>query len=161
QHPDTKWAMMSDLSTTNGLENVVSYSINWCELGFAIGASAGAVSDAKTVGMVGAVPTRPHVLMLAAQKFAADMANPAHEVIEQNSNDFVDPVLAQETAYSVLEKGADVIFTSHGGPVEQIARAAAERDGYFIGYLDDSTDLAPDAVVTSVPFDFTYGYESV
>lgn len=161
QYPDTNWAMMSELSTTNDLDNVISYSINWCELGFAIGASAGAITDKKTVGMVGAVPIRPHVLLLESQRLGADMINPGTKVIEQNSNDFVDPVLAQETAYSVLEKGADVLFTSHSGPVEQIARAAGERGGYFVGYLEDSSDLAPDAVVTSVPFDFTYGYEKV
>lgn len=159
--PDTKWAMMSELTDTRGLDNVISYSINWCELGFAIGASAGAITDKQTVGLVGAVPIRPHVLMLESERFGADMINPGTKVLEQNSNDFVDPVLAQETAYSLLDKGADVLVTTHSGPIEQIATAAAERGGYFVGYLADSSDINPDSVVTSVLFDFTYGYEKV
>jgi basic membrane protein A and related proteins len=159
--PETDWAMMSDLSKTNDLENVVSYSINWCELGFAIGGAAGLVTESGTVGLVGAIPIRPQILMLEGQKLGADTAAAGTKVIAQDSGDFVDAVKAQETAFALQEKGADVLFTSHGGPIGQIARAAQQRDNYFVGFLDDSTDFAPDAVVTSVAFDFTFGYERV
>lgn len=158
KYPDTNWVMMSALSTTNGLENVAAYSVNWCDLGFAVGASAAVASEAGKIGHVGAIPILPQNQYVAGASFGAAEAKDGATVTNTDTGDFIDVAKAQETASALLGQGNDVLITFQGASSREIARRAEDAGAYFVGFMADHAEFAPDAVVTSVAINFESGY---
>lgn len=161
KYPNTAWVMMSALSTTDGLPNVSSYSFDWCQYGYLLGAIAGVVSKDKTVGAVGSIDIIPMTLSLAAEQAGADAVAPGTKVITKNSGDFIDAQKGQAVAAGLVADGADVLTAPvHGGISPQIA-AEAQKDGvYYVGSFADEQPSAPKSVVSSVYVDFLQSYST-
>jgi basic membrane protein A len=157
-YPDTNWVMMSALSTTNELDNIAAYSVNWCDLGFAVGAAAAVASESGRIGHVGAIPILPQDQYVSGAAFGAAEVNPDATVTNRDTGDFIDVAKAQETASALLGDGNDVLITFQGLSSREIARRAQEEGAHFVGFMADHEEFAPDAVVTSVAIDFTGGY---
>jgi basic membrane lipoprotein Med (substrate-binding protein (PBP1-ABC) superfamily) len=161
-YPNTLWVTMSDLSTTNDLPNVAAYTVDWCQVGFAQGVAAGLVSEANTIGAVGAIPILPATKTDLGLRFGAELASPGTQVVRQDSGDFIDAAKAQEVASALIDGGADVIVAiTHGGTSPQIAARTQEAGKLYVGAFADETQYAPEATVTSAVLDFSQGYQTV
>ena len=159
KYPNTAWVMMSALSTTEGLPNVSSYSFDWCQYGYLLGAIAGVVTNDQTVGAVGSIDIIPMTLSLEAEKAGAEAVNPGTQVISKNSGDFIDAQKGQAVAAGLISDGADVLTAPvHGGISPQIAAEAQKNGVYYVGSFADEAPSAPEAVVSSVFVNFLQSY---
>ena len=159
KYPDTAWVMMSALSTTEDLPNVASYSFDWCQYGYLLGAIAGVVTNDKTVGAVGSIDIIPMTLSLAAEQAGAEAVNPGTQVISKNSGDFIDAQKGQAVAAGLVADGADVLTAPvHGGISPQIAAEAQKNGVYYVGSFADEAPSAPESVVSSVFVNFLGSY---
>jgi basic membrane lipoprotein Med (substrate-binding protein (PBP1-ABC) superfamily) len=162
QYPDTKWVVMSDLSSTKGLKNVASYSIDWCQLGFLQGVAGALVSKTKTIGAVGALPILPALKSIKGIQFGASKAVPGTKVIVKHAGGFLDVQKAQEVAVAEISEGADVLVGITNAVVSPQVAARVQAEGkLYIGSYGDETKYAPKSVVTSVLLKPGSGYQTV
>jgi len=158
--PKTAFVMMSALSKTDGLPNVASYSLNWCQFGYAQGIAAALVSKAHKVGDVGPVPILPAQQTLAGQQAGAEATVPGTTVEMKMTGDFVDAQKGQAVTSGLIGNGADVIIgVTQGGITPQIAARAQSSGAYYIGSYVDEEKFAPKATPTSVVVDLSPYYE--
>jgi basic membrane protein A len=157
EHPDTKFLMMTDISTTNDLPNVAAYAIDWHEFGFLGGAAAASVSESGKIGLIGGQPITPCLKAFGSAEAGAQQVNPSATTQVQYINDWVDAAKAGQTAAAVLNSGADVTFSIAGGTVPGIMRTVAKSGDYAIGSYTDESQYAKESVPTSVVIDWNAG----
>src|SRR5262245_25962416 len=123
---------------------------NWIhEPAYLAGMIAGKLTKSNTIGTVAAMPI-PEVNRLSNAFCAgAKEVNQAVKCKFSFIGSFFDPPKAKEAAIAQIEAGVDVIYAERFGVIE----AAAERGIPAIGNMSDQSELAPDAVVTSVVWD--------
>jgi basic membrane lipoprotein Med (substrate-binding protein (PBP1-ABC) superfamily) len=162
KYPDTKWVLMTDISTTNGLANVAGYGLNFCDVGFLQGAALALVSKTRSVGLVGAIPILPAVKWVAGVRAGAEAAVPGTKVTLKYSGDFIDAAKGQEVASAVMGGGADAIgAVTHGGISPAIAQRVQSAGRWYVGSIANETKSAPKATVASVLLSNRQGYERV
>ena len=162
EYPDTIWATMSDLSTTNDLANVAAYTVEWCEFGYVQGAVAASLSESGMIGGVAAIPILPATKSILGFQFSADLTSSGSTLEVTETGDFSDAVKAQEATSALIDAGADVIVAiTQGGVSPQIAARTQENDKIYIGSYGDEAQFAPEATVTSVVLKFDQGYRDV
>jgi basic membrane protein A len=162
KYPKTKWVVMSDLSSTKGLKNVASYSIDWCQLGFLQGVAGAYASKTKKLGAVGALPILPALKTIKGMQFGAAQAVPGTTVIVKYSGGFLDTQKAQEVAAAEISEGADVLAGITNAVVSPQVAARVQAEGkWYIGSYGEETKYAPKAVVTSVLLKPGSGYQAV
>jgi basic membrane protein A len=157
ENPDTKFLMMTDMSTTNDLPNVAAYAIDWHEFGFLGGAAAAAVSKSGKIGLIGGQPITPCLKAFGSAEAGAKEINPSATTHLQYINDWVDAAKAGQTAAAVLNSGADVTFSIAGGTVPGIMKTVSKAGDFAIGSYTDESEYAPKNVPTSVVIDWNAG----
>lgn len=161
-HPDTDWAMMTALSTTNDLPNIAAYSFNWCQFGFLHGVAGGLATENGTVGLDASIKIIPTTQWLLGAEFGIENANPDAKAITDYTEDVLDPRKAQELASALIEQGADVVLpVVQSGNSAQIAARAQEDGALYVGAYIDESEFAPEATVTSVVFNLENAYREV
>jgi basic membrane protein A and related proteins len=159
QFPKTAWVMMSGLSTTKGLKNVASYTVNWCQIGYLMGAAGALISKSHKIGAVGALHIFPADQVVIGLGVGSKAVNPATKILTKFTGSFVDPPKAQAAASGLMSAGADVIVgATTEGMAPQVAARAQSQNAWFIGDIGDVSKFAPKAVVTSVIANVAPGY---
>ena len=79
----------------------------------------------------------------------AKLVNPAAHGTYLAVGDWNDVQKGKETALGQIDGGADMFIGCGQGPTLGQIEAAKEEGGYVTGYVDDMTELAPEAVLTS------------
>lgn len=161
EYPDTAWVMMTALSDTMGLENVASYSINWCQVGYAQGAIAALASETGTIANVGAIQILPAELIIEGEKHGIEATGKDIEVITEYSGDFLAADKAAELASAVTDEADVVIEVTNGAVAPQLAARVQEEGAGYVGTYLDSNSFAPDAHVATVTSDFSKDYGNV
>lgn len=159
-YPDTRFVMMSELSTTKDLKNVASYTVDWCDLGYLQGVAAALVSSKHEVGAIGSLEILPVKLALSGLRAGMDAAVPNTGLEVKYTGDFVDVAKHQEAASALMADGADVIL-GEATLTPPIAVRVQEEGQIFIGTFADESPSAPDATATSIAIEFKKGYETV
>ncbi len=120
---------------------------NWIhEPAYLAGMLAGGLTETGVVGVVGGVPV-PEVNRITNAFIAgAQATNPEVEAKVSFINSWFDPAAAKEAALAQIDAGADVLYAERYGVIE----AAQEKGVLAIGNMSDQSELAPEAVVTSV-----------
>jgi simple sugar transport system substrate-binding protein len=161
-YPDTAWVMMTALSDTKGLKNVASYSINWCQVGYAQGVLAALASKSGTIANVGAIKILPAELIIEGEKAGIAATGKDIEVITEYSGDFLAADKAAELASAVTSRGADVVIeVTNGAVAQQLAARVQEEGAGYVGTYLDSNEFAPKAHVATVTSDFSRDYADV
>jgi basic membrane protein A len=161
-YPKTAWVMMSGLSSTKGLENVASYSLNWCQIGYAQGVIAALASKKGVIGNVGAVKILPAELILEGEKAGIAATGKSPQVKTQYSGDFLAADKSAEIASALIHQGADVIIgITNGGVASQLAARIETEGAKYIGTYSDEKTFAPKATLTSVVADFSKDYSAI
>jgi basic membrane protein A len=157
QFPDKVFVYVDGSTTIPGMTSV-SFKQN--EGAFLAGALAALMTtettalanadDAKTIAFMGgadmAVIHDYQVGFDQGAKYAVADVN----VIDRYAGNHFDAVLGKETALSLYEQGADIIFQAAGPTGVGVFEAAKDAQKYVIGVDSDQKSLAPDYTIASM-----------
>jgi basic membrane protein A and related proteins len=143
--PDTTFIHISGFKTA---DNVGTGFGKIDEPRFVSGQLAGQMTESNQIGYVAAFPIPEVIRGINAFTLGVREVNPEATVRVVWTNTWFNPQTERQAAEALLDGGADVIAQHQdtAGPQQ----AAEDRGVYSIGYNADMSALAPNAVLTSV-----------
>jgi basic membrane protein A len=149
-YPDIGFLMGSSFKEDPALNNFAVFDNYIQDAAYLSGIIAGAMTKANNIGMVGGFPI-PEVnrLMNAFMEGAAEM-NPNITFQVSFIGSWFDPPKAKETAFAMIENGADVLYAERFG----VSDAAQEKGVLAIGNVIDTQADYPNTVVASAIWHF-------
>lgn len=149
-YPGVAFLMGSSFKQDAGLSNFSVFDNYIQDAAYLSGIIAGAMTESANIGMVGGFPI-PEVnrLMHAFMAGAAEM-NPDIQFQVSFIGSWFDPPKAKETAFAMIENGADVLYAERFG----VSDAAAEKGVLAIGNVIDTQAEYPETVVASAIWHF-------
>ena len=149
-YPDTAFLMGSSFKEDGALPNFAVFDNYIQDAAYLSGIIAGAMTETNNIGMVGGFPI-PEVNRLM-NAFMAGVAEVKPEMVFQVSfiGSWFDPPKAKETAFAMIENGADVLYAERFG----VSDAAKERGVLAIGNVIDTQPDYPETVVASALWNF-------
>lgn len=149
-YPDIAFLMGSSFKHDPALPNFAVFDNYIQDASYLSGIIAGAMTETANIGMVGGFPI-PEVnrLMHAFMAGAREM-NPDIRFQVSFIGSWFDPPKAKETAFAMIENGADMLYAERFG----VSDAAVEKDVLAIGNVIDTQADYPDTVVASAIWHF-------
>lgn len=143
-YPDVAFLMGSSFPPDDAVPNLAVFDNYIQDASYLTGIIAGAMSKGN-IGMVGGFPIPEVNRLMNAFMAGAREANP--EVTFQVSfiGSWFDPPKAKETAFAMIEAGADMLYAERFG----VSDAAKEKGVLAIGNVIDTQPDYPDTVVAS------------
>ncbi len=150
EYPNVAFLMGSSFKEDPALPNLSVFDNYIQDASYLSGIIAGAMSKSGNIGMVGGFPI-PEVnrLMHAFMAGAREM-NPDMKFQVSFIGSWFDPPKAKETAYAMIENGADLLYAERFG----VSDAAKEKGILAIGNVIDTQSDYPDTVVASAIWHF-------
>jgi basic membrane lipoprotein Med (substrate-binding protein (PBP1-ABC) superfamily) len=150
EYPNIAFLMGSSFKEDPGLPNLAVFDNYIQDASYLTGIIAGAMSETGNIGMVGGFPI-PEVnrLMHAFMAGAREM-NPDVTFQVSFIGSWFDPPKAKETAFAMIENGADMLYAERFG----VSDAAQERGVLAIGNVIDTQADYPETVVASAIWHF-------
>lgn len=150
EYPDVAFLMGSSFKEDPSLPNFAVFDNYIQDASYLSGIIAGAMSASGNIGMVGGFPI-PEVnrLMHAFMDGAKEM-NPNVTFQVSFIGSWFDPPKAKETAFAMIENGADMLYAERFG----VSDAAKEKGVLAIGNVIDTQADYPDTVVASAIWHF-------
>ncbi len=150
EYPDVAFLMGSSFKEDPAVPNFAVFDNYIQDAAYLSGIIAGAMTESANIGMVGGFPI-PEVnrLMHAFMAGAREM-NPDIRFQVNFIGSWFDPPRAKETAFAMIEAGADVMYAERFG----VSDAAQERGVLAIGNVIDTQGDYPDTVVASAIWHF-------
>ncbi|WP_371171608.1 BMP family protein [Aliiroseovarius sp. 2305UL8-7] len=150
EYPDIAFLMGSSFKEDPALPNFAVFDNYIQDASYLSGIIAGAMTKSGNIGMVGGFPI-PEVnrLMHAFMAGASEM-NPGIKFQVSFIGSWFDPPKAKETAFAMIENGADVLYAERFG----VSDAAKEKGTLAIGNVIDTQAEYPDTVVASAIWHF-------
>lgn len=150
EYPDVAFLMGSSFLHDPALPNFAVFDNYIQDAAYLTGLIAGAMTESANIGMVGGFPI-PEVnrLMHAFMAGAREM-NPEIRFQVAFIGSWFDPPRAKETAFGMIEAGADVMYAERFG----VSDAAQERGVLAIGNVIDTQADYPETVVASAIWHF-------
>lgn len=125
---------------------------------FEAGVVAGAMTKTGTVGFVTGFSFGQANEGVNAFWLGANLTYPHVKIVYTFAQDWVDATKGAAAANSLVSQGADVVAGMGGTMSTGVVTGAANAGAYGIGYLFDTSTLAPSKVVTSVLWNTTSYY---
>lgn len=149
-YPNIAFLMGSSFKEDPSLPNLSVFDNYIQDASYLSGIIAGAMSKTGNIGMVGGFPI-PEVnrLMHAFMAGAREM-NPDMQFQVSFIGSWFDPPKAKETAFAMIENGADILYAERFG----VSDAAKEKGLLAIGNVIDTQADYPDTVVASAIWHF-------
>lgn len=150
EYPEVAFLMGSSFKEDAALANFSVFDNYIQDASYLSGIIAGAMSKSGNIGMVGGFPI-PEVnrLMHAFMAGAAEM-NPDIKFQVSFIGSWFDPPKAKETAFAMIENGADMLYAERFG----VSDAAKEKGVLAIGNVIDTQSDYPETVVASAIWHF-------
>lgn len=123
------------------------------------GMIAGRKTESNKIGYVAAFPIPEVIRGINAFTLGVRAVNPDAEVQVVWTNTWFDPQVERQAAEALLDGGADVITQHQDTPGPQ--QAAEDAGKFGIAYNADMIELAPNAVLTSVVWNWGAFYTQV
>lgn len=135
---------------TNNGKNMNNYFGKIYQARYLAGIAAGLKTESDKIGYVAAMPVENAEVTGGIDAFALGVksVNPEAKVYVKVTNTWFDLNLEKTAAVSLLDMGCDVIAQHQDTAQPQLA--AQERGKWGVGYNSDMAKEAPDAVLTSV-----------
>jgi len=149
-YPDTAFLMGSSFLDDPAYPNLAVFDNYIQDASYLSGIIAGAMTSTGNIGMVGGFPI-PEVnrlmnaFMAGVQEVQTDTAFQVAFI-----GSWFDPPKAKETAFAMIENGADVMYAERFG----VSDAAQERGVLAIGNVIDTQPDYPETVVASALWHF-------
>ncbi|WP_370402411.1 BMP family protein [Sulfitobacter sp. JB4-11] len=149
-YPDVAFLMGSSFKEDAALPNFSVFDNYIQDAAYLSGIIAGAMTESGNIGMVGGFPI-PEVNRLM-HAFMAGAAEMKPDISFQVSfiGSWFDPPKAKETAFAMIENGADLLYAERFG----VSDAAKEKGILAIGNVIDTQSEYPDTVVASAIWHF-------
>lgn len=149
-YPDTAFLMGSSFLPDDAYPNLSVFDNYIQDASYLSGIIAGSMTKTGNIGMVGGFPI-PEVnrLMHAFMAGAREM-NPEIKFQVSFIGSWFDPPKAKETAFAMIENGADVLYAERFG----VSDAAQEKGILAIGNVIDTQADYPETVVASALWHF-------
>ena len=129
---------------------------------FMCGVVAALMSESKQVGFIGGGNNAGIKTMLAGYEAGIKYVDNGTELVVAWANTFDDPLMGQELASSMYERGVDVIYQAANQTGLGVFQAAQDAGKYAIGVDVDQSDLAPENIICSSLLDHGYAtYDSI
>lgn len=150
EYPNVAFLMGSSFKEDPSIPNLSVFDNYIQDASYLSGIIAGAMSKTGNIGMVGGFPI-PEVnrLMHAFMAGAMEM-NPDLKFQVSFIGSWFDPPKAKETAYAMIENGADLLYAERFG----VSDAAKEKGILAIGNVIDTQADYPDTVAASALWHF-------
>jgi len=113
------------------------------EAGYLVGVAAATAAGGGTVSAVGGQAVPAVVAFLAGYRAGVQATDPAIQVLQGYSQDFVDQAKCKELALTQIARGSKAVFAAAGGCGLGALQAAKERDAWGIGVDSDQSFLGP------------------
>lgn len=149
EYPNTFFINYSDISTTDGLPNLAGFKLQYQEVGYLMGMTAGLLTKTDTIGGIGAVPIPAVNVMLGGAVDGVEAVNPDARILVAFTQNWIDLVKGKEIALAQISDGADVLVDFAGPGGDGAIQAACEKGVFITGYVVDENSLCPDRVVVS------------
>jgi len=134
---------------TKGADNVVSMTATNWENTYLAGTLAGLMTKSNTIGILTATDSPIALRMVQGFKNGATAQNPSAKIIHAYVGSWDDVVKGKELVRSMVQQGADIIYTQAGQVNVGAIEACKEAGVYAIGAIRDMWDVAPDTVISS------------
>ncbi|PWJ21832.1 BMP family protein [Jannaschia seohaensis] len=150
EYPDTAFLMGSSFKEDMGPANLAVFDNYIQDAAYLSGIIAGSMTETGNIGMVGGFPI-PEVNRLM-HAFMAGVREMREDATFQVSfiGSWFDPPKAKETAFAMIENGADIMYAERFG----VSDAAQERGVLAIGNVIDTQADYPETVVASAIWHF-------
>lgn len=150
EYPDVAFLMGSSFMPDPAYPNLAVFDNYIQDASYLTGIIAGAMTQTGNIGMVGGFPI-PEVNRLM-NAFMAGVRETRPDATFQVSfiGSWFDPPKAKETAFAMIEAGADLLYAERFG----VSEAAQERGVLAIGNVIDTQAEYPDTVVASALWHF-------
>ncbi|MFQ5794794.1 MAG: BMP family ABC transporter substrate-binding protein [Candidatus Bipolaricaulia bacterium] len=112
------------------------------------GLVAGAMTQRNVLGYVAAIPIPEVIRILNAFYLGAKTVNPEVTMRVVGLGTFFDPPKARESAFALIEAGADVVTMHEDTPA--VPQAAEERGVFSVSYQSDMSKFALNSHLTGV-----------
>ncbi|HSE75659.1 MAG TPA: BMP family protein [Dongiaceae bacterium] len=149
-YPDRAFLIGSSFKPDSAVPNFAVFDNYIQDASYLTGIVAGAMTKKKSIGMVGGYPI-PEVNRLM-NAFMAGVSETAPDTKFQVAfiGSWFDPPKAKETAFALIDAGADLMYAERFG----VSDAAKERGALAIGNVIDTQSDYPDTVVVSALWHF-------
>jgi len=149
-YPDTAFLLGSSFLDDPAYPNLSVFDNYIQDASYLSGIIAGAMTETGSIGMVGGFPI-PEVNRLM-HAFMAGVKETRPDATFQVSfiGSWFDPPKAKETAFAMIESGADLLYAERFG----VSDAAKEKGILAIGNVIDTQSEYPDTVVASAIWHF-------
>ena len=149
-YPDTAFLMGSSFLDDPAYPNLAVFDNYIQDASYLTGLIAGAMSETGNIGMVGGFPIPEVNRLMHAFMAGAREVNPDVTFQVAFIGSWFDPPKAKETAFAMIENGADLLYAERFG----VSDAAQERGLLAIGNVIDTQGDYPETVVASALWHF-------
>ncbi|MQQ10715.1 BMP family ABC transporter substrate-binding protein [Epibacterium sp. SM1979] len=149
-YPDVAFLMGSSFKEDPSLPNLSVFDNYIQDASYLSGIIAGAMTTSGNIGMVGGFPIPEVNRLMHAFMAGAQEMNPDIKFQVSFIGSWFDPPKAKETAYAMIENGADMLYAERFG----VSDAAKEKGILAIGNVIDTQSDYPDTVVASALWHF-------
>ncbi|MCB1406035.1 MAG: BMP family protein [Rhodobacteraceae bacterium] len=150
EYPDVAFLMGSSFLPDPSVPNFSVFDNYIQDAAYLSGLIAGAMTESANIGMVGGFPIPEVNRLMNAFMAGAQEMNPDIRFQVAFIGSWFDPPRAKETAFGMIEAGADVMYAERFG----VSDAAQERGVLAIGNVIDTQASYPDTVVASAIWHF-------
>lgn len=150
EYPGVAFLMGSSFLHDPALPNFAVFDNYIQDAAYLSGLIAGAMSKSGNIGMVGGFPIPEVNRLMNAFMAGARETSPEMRFQVAFIGSWFDPPRAKETAFGMIEAGADVLYAERFG----VSDAAQERGVLAIGNVIDTQSDYPEAVVASAIWHF-------
>ncbi len=149
-YPDIAFLMGSSFKEDAALSNFAVFDNYIQDASYLSGIIAGSMTKSANIGMVGGFPIPEVNRLMNAFMAGAQEMNPDIKFQVSFIGSWFDPPKAKETAFAMIEQGADLLYAERFG----VSDAAKERGILAIGNVIDTQADYPDTVVASAIWHF-------
>ncbi|EAQ24673.1 Possible ABC transporter, periplasmic binding protein [Roseovarius sp. 217] len=149
-YPDIAFLMGSSFKQDDALPNFAVFDNYIQDASYLSGIIAGAMTKTANIGMVGGFPIPEVNRLMHAFMAGAQEMNPDIKFQVSFIGSWFDPPKAKETAFAMIEGGADMLYAERFG----VSDAAQEKGVLAIGNVIDTQADYPETVVASALWHF-------
>ncbi|WP_187431109.1 hypothetical protein ROLI_035010 [Roseobacter fucihabitans] len=150
EYPNVAFLMGSSFKEDAALPNFAVFDNYIQDASYLSGLIAGSMTTSGNIGMVGGFPIPEVNRLMHAFMAGALEVNPDISFQVSFIGSWFDPPKAKETAFAMIENGADVLYAERFG----VSDAAKEQGILAIGNVIDTQSDYPDTVVASAIWHF-------
>ncbi|MFX0540446.1 BMP family protein [Roseovarius sp. S4756] len=150
EYPEIAFLLGSSFKPEPDLPNFAVFDNYIQDASYLTGIIAGSLSESGNIGLIGGFPIPEVNRLMHAFMAGVRETNPDATFQVSFIGSWFDPPAAKETAYAMIENGADMLYAERFG----VSDAAQEKGVLAIGNVIDTQADYPDTVVASAIWNF-------